>query len=192
MGISRRPLDAGWGSVFITSFLVLSLILVAFLARLAYGAARSHRRVAEGVLTDYASLAAHELVRRAANEIGYNGCYPIVSALRRAAAAPGGGLPEPAALGAADDEGLRRALALAPSLFILDPAGRALDPARGSLVSSGAPLDAAAADWIRASLPAVAAAKPDLARSFTAASAKIGGRTRAFVVASAGPVLVGF
>ncbi|MBI3449030.1 MAG: HAMP domain-containing histidine kinase [Acidobacteria bacterium] len=186
MTIFRRRLESGWGSVFITSFLVLGLLLVAVLARLAYGASRSHRRVAEGVLTDYASLAAHELVRRAANEIGYNGCYPIITALRRVAAAPAGGaLPEPSALAAPDDEALRRALTLAPSLFVLDAA-------RNALAVSGAPLDAETLAWIRASLPAVAAAKPDLARSFTAARAKIGGRPRAFVIASAGPALVGF
>jgi len=183
--LRRRP-ETGRSSVFITALLVLSLLLVVFLGRLAYDAARSHRLAAEKVLGDYASLAAHDLARRAATEIGYSGCYAVITALRRQAAAdPGGALPPIEALPSPGDEGLKSALGLATTIFLLDPL-------RGTLTVSGRPLDAQAGAWLRSNLPQTASSKPDVGRSFASAHPIIGERARTFVFGAAGSSLVGF
>ena len=69
-----------------------ALVIVLLLAALgataglfwqAQRAVSSHRRAASNVLSDYAALAADEFVRRAAASIGYDGIYPLVTAMSR-------------------------------------------------------------------------------------------------------------
>ncbi|MCZ6747231.1 MAG: HAMP domain-containing sensor histidine kinase [Acidobacteria bacterium] len=72
----RRP-----RAPFIAAMLLSSLVLTAVLAWQAQYAAHSHRSIAEGVLRDYAALAADEYVRRAANQIGYYGYDPLIKSL---------------------------------------------------------------------------------------------------------------
>jgi len=74
----------------ISALSVTSLLTAALLAAEAHRAVTYHRRTAEAVLRDYASLAASEMIRRSASDLGYRGCYPLVGALAREAGAPGG------------------------------------------------------------------------------------------------------
>ncbi|HVQ27971.1 MAG TPA: hypothetical protein VMV21_00210, partial [Vicinamibacteria bacterium] len=65
--------------------LLLGIALAAslLLAWQAFAAAASHRATSEGVLRDYAGLAASELMRRGASEVGYQGHYVLIEALAR-------------------------------------------------------------------------------------------------------------
>ncbi len=60
----------------------------------AVSAERAHRRAAERVVRDYAGVAASELVRRAAFDIGFNGYQVLAAALRRTTAAGAPSLPD--------------------------------------------------------------------------------------------------
>ena len=120
------------------SVLVGSLGLVAVLAWQAHRAARSQRAIAERVLRDYATLAAEELVRRAAGRVGYAGCYPLIRAVR-AAAAGADPAPSPAAVASRLGEPEREALGLARSFFRSGPGG-------GLAVSE--PLEPEVATWL--------------------------------------------
>lgn len=91
------------------ALLVACVPLIAILAFQAYYAARSHRAIAEGVLQDYAALAAGELERRARAEIGYRGYSRLVRALRDEDPSS---LPGSSAV-AAEDEATREAAVLA-------------------------------------------------------------------------------
>jgi signal transduction histidine kinase len=66
----------------------IALIATTLLAWQAYDSEVSHRTATESVLRDYAGLAAAELVRRGANEVGYQGHYPLVQALAERSEAP--------------------------------------------------------------------------------------------------------
>src|SRR5262249_36342581 len=76
----RARVPQGAFSVLLLAVAFVSMVL---LARQAYDAARSHRLASQAVLRDYAGLAAAELIRRAANEVGYQGHYVLVQALAR-------------------------------------------------------------------------------------------------------------
>jgi signal transduction histidine kinase len=110
----------------LVGLLVASLVLVALLAREAVEASRSHRAVAENLLLDYAQLAADEMVRRSTSEVGYQGYYPLLTALQQELAAGEGHLPERALL-AQRSPRVARALALARALFVSRPGGVELE-----------------------------------------------------------------
>src|SRR5262249_52955863 len=89
----------GSHSRLIAVLLGLCLLVVAILAEQAYDARRSHRAMAESVLRGYAALAADEMARRAATEIGYYTFFPAITVIRDAASASAeGALPAPADL----------------------------------------------------------------------------------------------
>ncbi len=87
------------------------------LAWQALAAAREQRATAEKVLRDYAMLAADEFARRSANEVGFNGFYPLVTALRQSP----GPLLAPGDLSRSADETVRRATDLVLDTFRRDP-----------------------------------------------------------------------
>ena len=104
------------------------------LALEAFRAAAYHRRTAESVLRDYAALAAGEMIRRSANEIGYYGYYPLATALERASREPRGLGPQGLSTALHADERLRRASSLVQTAFTVDvvsrvkPLGARFDP----------------------------------------------------------------
>src|SRR5215471_4530209 len=67
----------------IVFLLLISLATASVLALQAYFSDVYHRATAEGVLRDYSSLVADEVIRRSAAEIGYYGYYPLVQLVRR-------------------------------------------------------------------------------------------------------------
>ena len=101
----------------VTLLLLASVALAAVLAWQALAAAREQRATAEKVLRDYAMLAADEFARRSANEVGFNGFYPLVTALRQAP----GPLLAPGDLSRSADETVRRASDLVLDTFRRDP-----------------------------------------------------------------------
>src|SRR5215469_11232789 len=67
----------------IVVLLLISLATGSLLALQALFSDVYHRTTAEGVLHDYSSLVADEVIRRSAADIGYNGYYPLVQVVRR-------------------------------------------------------------------------------------------------------------
>src|SRR5262249_6084393 len=100
----------------IAGLLFAILVLAAILAWQAQASMRYQRAAAEKTLRDYAMLSADEFARRAVNELGYYGFYPILTALRREAAK--GTLAAPEELKASADETLRPAAELARDTFL--------------------------------------------------------------------------
>src|SRR5207245_10027899 len=116
----RRLARSGRGgprAAFVIAPLVAGMFTAALLALEAYRAAAYHRRTAESVLRDYATLAAGEMIRRSANELGYYGYYPLATALERAARDPRGLGPQTVSAALHADEGLRRAFSLVQAVF---------------------------------------------------------------------------
>ncbi len=146
----------GDGSALIAFLLLLCLGLVALITWQAQAAARSHRRVAEEILRDFAGLAADEMVQRSARDLGYYGYYPLLIALEKQAA---GKLPELAELEVGNSR-LDRSRPLARTLFRFDPAA-------GSLLFSGTPLAPPVADLLVKMLSAepLASGRPDRYRA---------------------------
>ena len=140
--MTRGRILPGDGSVFIVVLLLASLAIAGAVAWQAQDAARSHRAMAERVLRDYAGLAADEMVRRGAAQVGYYGYYVLIRAL--SAAGGGDPPPTPAALAAGGDNRLRRAATLARFTFRYRPAD-------GSL-STGSPPEPALTAWLGARL----------------------------------------
>ena len=99
------------------------MMTAGLLALEAYRAAAYHRRTAESVLRDYAALAAGEMIRRSANELGYYGYYPLATALERAARDPRGTDQQTLTAALDADEAVRRASSLVQAAFTADPAG---------------------------------------------------------------------
>lgn len=103
----------------IVLLLLISLATASVLALQAHFSDVYHRATAEGVLQDYSSLIADEVIRRSASEIGYYGYYPLVDALGRQIQQSGeisGGGPATSAL----DARLQRAASLTKSFFQTD------------------------------------------------------------------------
>jgi len=121
-------------AAFVIAPLVAGMFTAGLLALEAYRAAAYHRRTAESVLRDYATLAAGEMIRRSANELGYYGYYPLAVQLAREARDPRGLVPQTLSLALHADEGLRRASSLVQTAFTADvvsgvkPLGAAFEP----------------------------------------------------------------
>jgi len=111
-------------AAFVIAPLVAGMFTAGLLALEAYRAAVYHRRTAESVLHDYATLAASEMIRRSANEIGYYGYYPLETALERAARDPRGLAPPVLSAALHADEVLRRASSLLQTAFTADVGSR--------------------------------------------------------------------
>jgi len=109
-------------AAFVIAPLVAGMFTAGLLALEAYRAAAYHRRTAQSVVRDYATLAAGEMIRRSANEIGYYGYYPLATALERAARDPRGPGPQVRSTALHADEVLRRASSLLQTAFTADGA----------------------------------------------------------------------
>jgi len=120
----RRLARSGGGgapAAFGIPALVAGMFTAGLLALEAYRAVTYHRRSMESVLRDYAALAAGEMIRRSANELGYYGYYPLATALERAARDPRGSDPRTLSAALDADEGVRRASSLLQTAFTADP-----------------------------------------------------------------------
>jgi signal transduction histidine kinase len=170
----------------IVALLLSSIVLAGVLTWQAQLSMLSQRAEAEKVLRDYAMLAADEFARRSVNELGFNGFYAIVTALRQAAGQ--GRLPTPAELRTDGDETVRPASDLVRSTFRYDPSSTRLD-------SSGSEADATTRAWISERLAAGAATRrPD--RRYVTVHGVVGGKLHSIVFVAtelkAGAPLLGF
>jgi len=169
-------------TVFVAAPIVAGLLTAALLALEAYRGAAYHRRTAEGVLRDYAALAAGEMVRRSAMEIGYYGHSPLVAALQREAAAPRGLGPDTLSRLRARNDALRKAVTLAHGVFVWEAASRRIR-------SVEAPFDEEARRWLASRLEGVDSARLE---GFATAHVVLAGRPRSFVYGAAPEGLVGY
>jgi signal transduction histidine kinase len=150
-----------------------ALVLSALLAWEAQDAARSHRLAAEGVLRDYAGLAAHEFLRRARNQTEYYAFYPVVYMLSaRERASPGSPLPDPEDLARIDRSATRDRLP-ARSLYRVDLASGKV------AASAGASADLVL--WARENLPALLAERASRGGEIAAVSFTLSGAPRTIV-----------
>jgi signal transduction histidine kinase len=74
--------------VFLVAILLMTLLLVVFLAAQAIMTARYHQTTAEGVLRDYARLAASQYAGRASQDLYYDLINPVIQRLSRLPAGP--------------------------------------------------------------------------------------------------------
>jgi signal transduction histidine kinase len=144
--------------------LAVALVASSLLAWQAYDSAASHRTATEAVLRDYAGLAAAELVRRAASEVGYQGHYVLVQALSERTAAPQGLVID-------TDPRTKRASALVRRTFTADPASRAVQFQRAE--------DPEVAAWLAQRL-----ASPREGQPFSILQGVVSGETRMFVLSA--------
>ena len=181
MGRPARAGRDGPRAAFVIASLVAAMFLAGLLALQAYGAGAYHRRTAEAVLRDYATLAAGEMIRRSANELGYYGYYPLVTALESAAKDPHGLEPPVVTAALEADERLRRASSLVQTVFTADASG---------LTPRGASLEPEVATWLSARL----AAAPPPKAGYSVVHGVVAGRPHSFVLGpGAGPrSVVGF
>jgi signal transduction histidine kinase len=155
---------------FTVVLLAVTLLATVLLAWRAYAAAASHRASSEAVLRGYAGLAAGELVRRGASEVGYRGYYVLTQALA-------GSKPQGALKGSGDPR-TRRAASLLRRILTLN--------LRTGEVR-GVP-DPAACDWLRAHV-----AGPQERTPYTVLGGVVAGEARIFVLAPpTGDCLEGF
>ncbi len=70
----------------VTGMLLIALLLVGVLAVNAISSAQYHRETAEGVLRDYAALAAEQYRQHLTNVLSYRAYNPLFAALARAGA----------------------------------------------------------------------------------------------------------
>lgn len=154
--------------------LLASLLLVGFLAWQAHQAGRSHRQTAESVLSDYANLAAGQVVRRTLTEVGYYGYHPLSTALRAwAAENPTGAFVDPSALPIDDEQA--RARELARYLFRFDGES-------GTLELSDPGLGEAARSVLESELRATLAGGLATDGSYLTVFAPVSGEIRSWVI----------
>lgn len=110
-------------------FLIVSLAVIAILTWQAVSAASGHRALADGVLRDYADLAAVEVVRRGSTFLFTYGFDVGAQALARARASSGTDLPSREAIRAAMPDQSKRAIELVGSLVRVDTERRTIDVA---------------------------------------------------------------
>src|SRR5215813_570095 len=133
----------------IVLLLLISLATASVLALQANYSDVYHRATAEGVLHDYSSLIADEVIRRSAAEVGYYGYYPVLQALLQQIQ-QSGGIAQDAGKTflSAPDARLKRAAALAKNYFEMNP------PA-GRITFLGEQPGDAVVVWLRQKLPQV-------------------------------------
>lgn len=157
----------------IAALLAGALVLSALLAWEAEDAARSHRTAAEGVLRDYAGLAAHEFLRRARNQTEYYAFYPVVYMLSaHERVSPGSSLPDPEDLARIARSANRDRLP-ARSFYRVDLASRLV------VASPGAPPDLVR--WARENLPGLLAERASHGGEIAAVSFTVSGAPRTIV-----------
>ena len=162
----------------IAALLAGALVLSALLAWEAQDAARSHRLAAEGVLRDYAGLAAQEFLRRARNQTDYYAFYPVIYMLSaHERVSPGSPLPDPENLAGIERSANRDRLP-ARSLYRVDLASGKV------AASAGAPAELAL--WARENLPALLVERASRGGEIAAVSFTLSGAPRTIVYGVAG------
>lgn len=161
----------------IVLLLLISLATASIIALQAQYSDASRRAMADGVLHDYSSLVADEVIRRSAAETGYYGYYPIMTALTREVQQSGALSDDPTRHAySREDAILQRAAGLAAYYFEMD---RTTDRLR--FVRSEPSGDVVT--WLRESLPKVPVQSTD--PGFKVFNAQISGAPRTFVALSA-------
>src|SRR5215510_882171 len=160
----------------IVLLLLISLATASVLALQANYSDVYHRTTAEGVLHDYSSLIADEVIRRSAADVGYYGYYPLVQALVQQIQ-KSGDLTQDARMTflSAPDPRLKRAAGLARNYFQMDRATGVvtfLNDQAGENVTA----------WLRQNLSRVPAQKGD--PGLQVFNTQIGGAPRTFVAIS--------
>jgi signal transduction histidine kinase len=185
MRTPRRLAETSRSGV-IAALLLSSIVLAGVLTWQAQASLRDQREAAEKVVRDYAALVADEFARRAVNELGYSGFYPVISAVRQQGEK--GSLPAPAELRQGHDESLRQAADLVRATFRYDPAGHRLE-------WSGTAPDATTRAWMVGRLQAASATAP-VDRHFVTAHGVVAGKLSTIVFVPtelrAGALLLGF
>jgi signal transduction histidine kinase len=148
------------------------LLLTSILAWQAFDAAASHRAIAEGVLRDYATLAADEYIRRTTSQLGAYGYFPLLRSLGTWVH-ENGSLPTEEQLSAALPERVRRASELVRSLFAVPLAA----PAESSFVGG----DPAIESWVRRRMSEIGGEAPELGNGVPVLHETAGGVERTLV-----------
>src|SRR5579864_7456384 len=157
----------------IVLLLLISLATASVLTLQAQFSDVYHRVTAEGVLQDYSSLVADEVIRRSTAEIGYSGYYPLLQVARHQAEQSDDLTPIKTILLTTQDAGLKRATGLAKSYFQMDlPAGPV------TFVGEQPGDDVAA--WLRQNLPRIPRQKA--VPGLQVFNTQIAGSPRTFVV----------
>ena len=163
----------------IVVLLLISLATASVLALQALFSDVYHRTTAEGVLRDYSSLVADEVIRRSSAEIGYYGYYPLVQVVRRQLEQSNDLSQIKTTLLATQDAQVKRSSSLAKYYFQMDlPAG--------SLAFVGQlPASDDVSAWLRQNLPRIPTQKGLGLQVF---NTQIGGHPRTFVgITTRGP-----
>lgn len=164
----------------IVVLLLISLATASLLALQALFSDVYHRTTAEGVLRDYSSLVADEVIRRSSAEIGYYGYYPLVQVVRRQLEQSGDLSQVKPALLTTQDPQLKRSSVLPKNFFRMElPAG--------SLAFVGQqPTSDDVSVWLRQNLPRIPTQKEGL--GLQVFNTQIGGTPMTFVgITTRGP-----
>lgn len=130
------------GTAWLAALMLLALVVLFALAWQAYDAVRSHREVADGVLRDYAGLAADELVRRSLQAVGYSAAVPLLQQVTLLGErAQEGVLASPDLMAEVGDPRLRDAAPIMAATVRLEIAS-------GELETAGDPLAASSIAWL--------------------------------------------
>lgn len=159
----------------IVTLLLVSLVTASFLALQAYFSDVYHRVTAEGVLHDYSSLVADEVIRRSTAEIGYYGYYPMVQVIRNQLEKSGDLSQIKAILLTTQDAQLKRSTALAKGFF-------QMDLPQGPLVFVSQQSEDDVSAWLRQNLPKIPIQKEGL--GIQVFNTQIGNSPRTFVALS--------
>jgi signal transduction histidine kinase len=166
----------------VVAAIVAGMAAAVLLALEAWRAAVYHRRTARAVLRDYAALAASEMIRRSANQLGYYGYYALSRQLVGAVQMDGRLTPKAVAALPAHDNAEHPASRLVRTAFTWDP--------RAGFTVVGPPLGAAVEAW----LPERLAGTARMRGGFTMLHGVVDGAPHTFVLAGVEgqPTLVGF
>ena len=163
----------------IVVLLLISLATASLLALQAQSSDVYHRATAEGVLHDYSSLIADEVIRRSAAEIGYYGYYPLAQVVRRQLEQSKDLSQIRTTLLTAQDAQLKRASGLAKNYFRMDLPG-------GALTFAGEQPSDQVSAWLRENLPRIPV--QNNGPGFQVFNTEIAGTPRAFVgISTRGP-----
>lgn len=155
----------------IVLLLLISLATASLLTLQAHFSDVYYRATAEGVLKDYSSLVADEVIRRSTAEIGYSGYYPLLQVVRHQAEQADDLTPIKTIFLTTQDAALKRATGLAKSCFQMDL------PAGPVTFVGEQPGDVVAA-WLRQNLPQIPRQNVPGLRVF---NTQIAGSPRTFV-----------
>lgn len=156
----------------IVVLLLISLATASLLALQANFSDVYHRTTAEGVLRDYSSLVADEVIRRSSAEIGYYGYYPLLQVLRHQLEQSDDLSQIRTILLATQDAQVRRSSSLAKIYFQMDL------PAGSPAFVGQQPTDDVSV-WLRQNLPRIPMQKEGL--GLQVFNTQIAGAPRTFV-----------